>query len=349
MSRSLAFSFIAALVAAGCTTLLGVDLDYHPVAGATGGSGGSGGSAQGGGSPAGSGGAGGATTSTGSGGAGGVGGPPPLVDGAEEVDHIAVNNTHVYWVANPEAAQAEVRRVPKAGGTPEPVLTQDNLKDLAVNDEVLVAASPNYVYRRPLQDPGVTTAQDWNETDIGAVTVSETKIYYIQLDYIREALHAATVTASFEPEDVSMTDIVAGPNFVYWTHSVGAKRLDHTNSVNSESLPSPPGLRMAVEGEHACWTTAEAGHIYCWSPGDTDPRQVPTTAGTVPIAIALFGGDVYWTEASTGRVARTLANGSGPAVELATGQPGPTSIAVDSSGVYWTNRTSGQVMHLPLP
>lgn len=354
----IALSMLAAVATTGCPYLLGVEGTFDSTTGGNAGGGadgvgaggpgtGTGGGGTGGGGP-GAGGMGGATTTTGPGGGGqgGWGDLTVLVDESEEIDHIAVNTSHVYWIAYPAAGDTEARRVAKTGGTPEMVLMQGDLIDLAITDDVLVAASASFVYRRPIA--GATTPQDWADTLITSVTVNATKIYYVQEGYIRQALHTAASPVNFEPEDTTLTDIVAGLNFVYWTIDGGARRVDHANTPPTQDLPSPAaGLRIAVDGEHACWTTAEAGHVYCWSPGDAAPRQVTTNSSVAPTAIALFGGDVYWTELSTGRVARTLMNGTGPVTELSTSQQEPTSIAVDISGVYWTNRTPGQVMHLP--
>lgn len=218
---------------------------------------------------------------------------------------IAVDATRVYWA---DYTAGTIRRVAKAGGTPETWI-----------------AGQVHPYAVAILDPGGLVY--W--TDPGANKVARTST----------AIAGANDVATNQPDAFW---IIADANMAYWTEGTDVARANH---VGGGAVVAYGGadtkLGLSQDADKLYWVTGDKV-VAAPKPG---LGTMTTLASGQQSAwgIEVEGDWVYWTErVAGGGVRRVKKDGTGLQT-LTTGHPSPSGIRVRDGVVYWVNG-QGQLM-----
>jgi hypothetical protein len=278
-----------------------------------------------------------------------------LVPSAGGVLAIAVDANHAYFLAE----GLGIRRVPKAGGFVQPIVSTeipDPTLGLGIDDTSLYAANwsgagPGAL--RVNKDDGGTTALDTCNT--GAAIVSDTThAFWVTRTCavegrVRGALKSGVggftnISKAFDgsgllPRQTGM--IALDSTRVFW--SVGANVF---TLLRTDTEATPQGIGTFGTGvrglavDDLVYVLADDGLHAIKKTGGFPVWTDVTLAGTGVAGLTVRDGFVYAADRVNARIVR-LKNDGTDRRTVAVGQDGPSAIAVDECFVYWSTSGSG--------
>jgi hypothetical protein len=256
-----------------------------------------------------------------------IGGGTPLdlaLDQRSPIVEVLVDATHVYWAGGSNTATSHVRRVPKAGGTVQNLITG------TAAPQALGASSSTLFFTAsdPLQTPGRSLHR-----------VNKDGGSYLNL--------ASAATAQ------PLAGVAASASFVYYAEAgtTAALRQRATTNLGTPTslVPGQTGIEEVVFHSNEVFWTA-AGFIRKAGADGSNVVDIGTATGDIE-GLAIDATDVYWTEAAGGQrnLITALRAGSGQRT-LLTGIGGATlgigryQVQTDGTYVYYLNAAGDEVL-----
>jgi len=146
---------------------------------------------------------------------------------------------------------------------------------------------------------------------------------------------------------------------VYWTGSGNAGNVRRASKVDGggpQVLASNQGsllLQIALDATHAYYGSRGASTIMRVALSGTLPPETLISADLGPTAVAVDATYFYWTTVDTvgtaGKVSARRKDLSAAAVDLVTGISVPGTMTIDANSVYWTDYKEGTVRGIGKP
>jgi hypothetical protein len=256
--------------------------------------------------------------------------PEPIVPGILSAFSLVLDPTFVYYsTAFPTKT---VSRVPKTGGTVDPIVPSEGGGPVAVDDTHVFYGTDTELVRASLTG-GDRTPLDTIQYGLDRIAVDETRVYYSVANVGMYSIDKNGGTAQPLAPDVIVGGLAVDSTQVYWASQENVSRMPK-HGGKPTSVGRGDWGSIAIDNEFVYWTTM------------TDLRRGPKTGGLVGIVadIASITGreltvdacHVYWAvwDGRTGYLYRVPRDGG--AIELVTSIPHPImSIALDQDFAYF--------------
>ncbi|MGB8294230.1 MAG: hypothetical protein WCG85_02260 [Polyangia bacterium] len=285
----------------------------------------------------------------------------------ESVRDIAVDNSSLYWTVAGWAADGNVNhdslnKVPLGGGTPTPLVSDDNMIENIAVDAFGVywvrwvspmTDSTYDIMKVPLAGGTPTTlangGQSWIALGAGGV------YWMTGSALMRVSLDGGTPVPVASVQGFP-SSIAVDAAYVYWT-KFGTFSYGSEETTDGTVMKVPVGggtpimVASAQDAPHAL--VVDATSVY-WIAGGSVMKMpldggspVTLVSGRAPFSsvasIAVDGSSVYWTNGAdlySGGAVMKAPLGGGTPTKLALAQDSPGRIAVDDTSVYWATRNT---------
>lgn len=294
--------------------------------------------------------------------------PVALFKSNERLAGLRLDGTFVYFTHYDEIGS--VRRVPKAGGDVETLVSASNWSEtLAIDASSIYFIDDDHVSRVP-KDGGEVTVLAADQKGAGAVTWSGDHLYWInpssQTIWRMPASGGAPELLLFDQllSTSEVPTLIVDDAMIYWS-ALGVRGAPKQGGA-IVTITDTTTTSVATDQGHLYW--AQPGYVSAFDPSVLDQPAKVIRAGKsggeevtlaentwtqIGPSIALDDASIYFTDPSAEELNRAP-KGGGPKVRLAGVRGSPYMLAVDASCVYFVSyevsedgTKEGAVMRLP--
>jgi hypothetical protein len=259
--------------------------------------------------------------------------------------NIALSSTHVYWVT-----ASAVRRIPKAGGSVETVVSGfTSLRGIGTSSTHVYftdqGGSTGSVLRAPLAG---STSESFASPVTSPLTlaVRGTTAYWSHSTGVNSKPMAGGSVTTIADTSHAAVSIAVDDDFVFYV--LGGLQ----GSVGRDSVSSTQNAATLIQGlKFPSQIALDDTYVYVTVNGDDVVRRVPKAGGTAtqfatvdaPVGILVDGQYVFVAAEVDKQIVQIPKAGGSPVVRKSNASS-PTILVGDSTRVYWIERDSSQIV-----
>ncbi|MEA2238205.1 MAG: hypothetical protein QOC81_2929 [Thermoanaerobaculia bacterium] len=279
--------------------------------------------------------------------------PAVLVAGLNVPNHVAVDDSSVYWTEN-WGDTGTVKKVSKSGGAVTTLASGLNRPALFVDGSyVYFSDSPGInttsVKRVPKNGGGVVTLAS-GQPSVWRIAADSSYVYWTD-GYggsVRKAPIAGGSVTVLSSGLNAPSGIVLDATSVYWSESESAGRImaaPLSGGSTTTVWPYGKSPSLVVQGQNLFWTEKLTSN-------DAKISKAPVAGNSLvalvsgldnPLDLTSDGTNVYWVEDRSNGAVKQVGVDGGMIMTLADNVSHPVAIATDGAYVYWVENdgTSG--------